>query len=71
MAKANEYRHIAAWGRMMSSDRSYIFDQQVKAAADNAPIDAVYFGDGQWRRFSEVTNEDTITLINRFIGESK
>ena len=42
MPRANEYHHIAAWGRLMRSPPSYIAEQQALAAFDNAPLDAIY-----------------------------
>jgi hypothetical protein len=51
---------------MMGSQGWYIDSQQNKAAADNAPIDAIYENrsrsgekSGSWSRLCEVTNPDT------------
>jgi len=45
MSMPRDYKHIAAWGKMMGSHRYYIDQQQAMAASDNAPIDAVYYND--------------------------
>jgi hypothetical protein len=75
MPKPTDYKHIAAWGQMMGSYQYYITGEQEKAAAANAPLDAIYFrkpeeaDDAQrvgipehsgWHRFSEVTNPQTL-----------
>jgi flagellar biosynthesis regulator FlaF len=64
MRKPNEYLVIQAWGEMMHSARSYIVQEQEKAAADNAPIDAVYFANKMWVRLDEITNPDARRRIN-------
>lgn len=47
--KPAEYKHIAAWGRMMGSFGYYIESQQQKAAKENAPASAIYkHSDGHW-----------------------
>lgn len=43
MFHPNEYRHIAAWGRLLGSYPYYIEQQQVKAAMEQAPIKAIYY----------------------------
>ena len=70
MAKPSDYKHIRAWGKMLHSFAYYIFDQQEKAAKDNAPLDAVYWKEDEkrWVCFSEVTSQDTIDLINRMFA---
>lgn len=51
------YRCIALWGRSMGSFPYYIADQQALAAADGAPIDAIYKNvAGRWVRLGEVEN---------------
>jgi len=46
--KPHEYVCIAAWGRRMGSFNYYITAEQKKAAADEAPITAIYERDGVW-----------------------
>jgi hypothetical protein len=60
MRKPEEYKHVRAWGNMLHSDASYIKEQQEKAAKAGAPLDAIYYRDGVWSRFSEVNNRDTL-----------
>ena len=76
--KPAEYRHIAAWGRLMHSDGSYIRDQQARAASDGAPLDAIYREyapdgsgplPGHWYLFSGVRNAETRALVERFLAE--
>jgi len=42
MPRAEEYIAIEAWGRDMGSYPYYIKDQQERAAATNAPLDAIF-----------------------------
>lgn len=58
--KPTDYLHIAAWGRQLHSFQYYISDQQERAFATGAPLDAVYEKSlpggersGQWVRISE------------------
>lgn len=58
MAKPEEYRHIAAWGKIMQSFAYYVRNEQRKAAAADAPIDAICRrGDGTWCTFNECRPE--------------
>ena len=51
MPKPSEYKWIAVWGWFMGSEQYYIKAEQERAAADNAPLDAIYmnyqFPDGR------------------------
>lgn len=40
----SDYKHIAAWGRKMGSFAYYIKDQQDRAFAAGAPVNAIYEG---------------------------
>lgn len=40
--KPSDYLHIAVWGRQLGSMRYYIVDQQERAFAAGAPINAIY-----------------------------
>jgi len=44
----HEYTCIQAWGDRMRSFEYYIVEQQKKAAAERAPITAIYERDGVW-----------------------
>ena len=75
MPRANEYRHIAAWGRLMQSHRYYVLEEQAKAALDNAPIDAIFrrFRITEpprvWATFADIKDPNTRTVIERFLAE--
>jgi hypothetical protein len=56
----SDYKALAAWGRLMQSFPYYITQQQEQAAADNAPVDAIYKRDNEWHRLSEVAHPLTI-----------
>ena len=47
-ARPEEYLAIAMWCRMLEGTREYTRKQQELAAADNAPIDALYKHNGGW-----------------------
>lgn len=53
---AHDYVWIAAWGREMGSDTSYVRGEQQKAAADNAPLTAIHRDDHGWHTVEDVTN---------------
>lgn len=61
MHKPNDYLDIRAWSLNMGSYEYYIKDQQAKAAADGAPVNAIYFsiGRGRWVTADEITSETT------------
>ena len=65
MSNPRDYKHIYAWGMMMSSSRDYIHDEQVRAAADNAPLDAIYKRQDGWRTMRDVTVFNTIETMKR------
>jgi hypothetical protein len=69
MPKPEEYKHIAAWGTMMNSFSYYIEMQQEEAAADNAAIDAIYKRDGAWRTYGQVSNPETVAIMDRLLKE--
>ena len=65
MAKPNEYYHIKAWGQYLGSYSYYIKGEQEKAAADNAPINAISKkSDGIWSTADDIRNEDLRNVIN-------
>ena len=69
MRKPNEYLVIRAWGEMMHSAPSYIVADQEQAAADNAPIDSVYFVNREWVSVSKITNPDARRQIDERLTE--
>jgi hypothetical protein len=69
MRKPNEYLVIQAWGEMMHSAPSYIVQDQEKAAAENAPTDAIYFANKMWVRLDEITNPDARRRIEERLIE--
>lgn len=42
MAKIKEYRHIRSWGMKYRSLPFYIAGEQIRAAKEGAPVDAIY-----------------------------
>jgi hypothetical protein len=67
-ATPEAYTMIARWGRWMMSSPWYIADQQRKAHADRAPVDAIYHvtppaGDG-WVTARDVTNPAARDYLN-------
>lgn len=68
------YRHIRAWGRMLSSHDYYISDQQELASKEHAPLDATYRDvgpDGRWHTFGEVTRDDTRRHIEKLLSGAR
>lgn len=54
MNKPSDYKHIAAWGRMMSSYGSYVKKQQALAAKEGAPINAIFRNDKEgWQTYDD------------------
>lgn len=60
-----EYRHLHAWCKMLD-DKTYLQQQEV-AIKEQAPIDSIYYKDGRWHRFSEITNRGIISHIYRVL----
>lgn len=54
-----EYKAIKAWGKMMGSHQYYIDSQIKEAIEDNAPTDAIFKADGEWRRATEIVSPET------------
>lgn len=52
---ARLYRYIRSWGRMLRSYEYYIIGEQLRAMADNAPLDAIYKSDKLgWQRAADL-----------------
>ena len=66
----HDYKHIRAWGKMMGSFEYYIMGEQEKAAADNAPLDAIYKREDGWHTYSSVTREDTRQRMDSFLRQT-
>lgn len=66
-----DYRHIRAWGLMMGSFEYYIKEQQEKAFADGAPLDAIYKRGGTWALYSEVESEVTRESVDQWLRGMK
>ena len=69
--KPEDYRHIAAWGKMMGSFHSYIVYQQEFAAADRAPADAIYKRDDEWVCYHQVTLPSTRHIIDALMAHKR
>lgn len=61
--KPTDYKHIKAWGQFMGSYDSFIEMEQFNAAADDAPLNAIYKSGDKWYTFDEIENEETRWLI--------
>jgi hypothetical protein len=70
MNKAEDYKHIAAWGNFMRSYKYYIDDQQRIAAKDQAPLNAIFKrSDGTWCTADEIKNSTLKIDINKAAEE--
>lgn len=66
--KPADFRHLAAWGRMLGSHPSYVREEQEAAARADAPLDAIYYREREgWARYSEVTEPRTRAAIERML----
>lgn len=55
--KPEDYKAIAFWGNKLGSYRSYIAQEQRRAAREGAPIDAIYYSEHHgWRTIGEIEN---------------
>lgn len=70
MNKPEDYKHIRAWGVMLSSYEYYIRQEQERAAADKAPITAVYEGDKGWVTIEQCSPK-TQTEVNDYVARMK
>lgn len=54
-----KYKHIAAWGKMLSSNDSYIRGEQKRALAEKAPDDSCFYNQtlSKWVAYSELNAE--------------
>jgi hypothetical protein len=65
-----KYRHIVAWGRLLGSYSYYIADEVDRAAADNAPADAIYKNtEGKWQTYRDITNEGTKQQLDLLLAK--
>lgn len=53
----HQYEAIRTWGMMLGSYEYYITDEQRRAAAADAPLDALYERDGVWKCASQLGDE--------------
>jgi hypothetical protein len=59
MNNPSDYRAIAIWGKVCASFDYYIRDEQYRAAADNAPYDAIFKSvGGDWVTVDEIKNTE-------------
>ena len=67
--KPEEYRHIAAWGRLLGSFVYYVEGQQRQAAEEGAPLDAIYrdHATREWRTMRDVTNDRTRAEVEALV----
>ena len=74
MPKAEEYHHIAAWGRVMGSFPYYIRDEQERAAEANAPLNAIHRPkeEGEpWGTADEIKNDELRERVNDWAEEHR
>ncbi len=55
-----DYKAIQLWGNRLYSFQSYITATQQEAAAEGAPIDAIYKRGDVWVTLRDVTNKDVL-----------
>jgi hypothetical protein len=66
------YRHLVAWCRMMGSHEDYTRKELGAAMRANAPEDVVFRDvEGNWKRFADVANPATRSVIERFIRDAE
>lgn len=58
-----EYALIWLWGRLLSSQPSWIREQQERAAREGAPLNAIYRKEVRWHTADEVLHPDTRALL--------
>jgi hypothetical protein len=58
MNKPSDYKAIAFWGKELGSFSSYVKSQQQEAAADNAPLNAIYKSADGWETAERVSNRE-------------
>jgi hypothetical protein len=63
MPSPNTYKYIRAWGNFLHSYSYYIHDQQQKAAADNAPLNAIYKRGNKWVTVDEIQNKENKRIV--------
>jgi len=56
MNKPSDYKAIAFWGHELGSFSSYVKTEQQEAAADNAPLNAIYKSADGWETTDRVSN---------------
>lgn len=61
------YPAIVAWGRMMGSMDYYIDSQVLLAAKENAPENATFKGDGEWRTVNTIASPETKLMIENYL----
>lgn len=61
MNRPEQYVWIARWGRGLGSRHAYVLGEQTRAAADGAPLNAVYYDDRakRWRTTDDLRYADT------------
>lgn len=66
-----KYKHLFAWDTMMGSYAYWVNDQQERAKADDAPLDAIFKNsEGGWERASTLSKDHMYwRLFNRMFEE--
>lgn len=66
----SDYPYIEAWGRMMNSDPTYVWEQRQQARRDDAPQTAIYWSidDRRWRTFDDINDANTKSVIARMVS---
>jgi len=71
MGHAKDYPYIRAWGRMMTSNRPYVQDQEALARVERAPANAIYKGDEGWKTYDDIVPGDVRHTIDRLVKEER
>ena len=63
------YPYLKAWGEMLSSNKSYVYEQVRQAEYDKAPNDAIFWSGeyNRWVTYGEVTSTSTRLTIDRLV----
>ncbi len=64
-----QYRHLVAWCRFMGSYQSYCDYEILRAKQDKAPVDAIFYRDGRWHTYAEVTSQTTQVAIGDYLSQ--
>lgn len=63
-----KYKYIYAWGKYMDSMDYYIEEQQAKAEAENAPLNAIYKRrEGDWATMDSIEDPNLAASLIEYV----